>query len=169
MKELADGGSLNMLNRKVVEKGYAVVLELGMLLLGLVMVAYFARELWTLATTVMDVHSKIDYYAVAEIILEAFLFFEFIVLTREYFVQGRISLENFLYIGITAMLRTLLVYHDDIIGVLIQAAAVAILVLVLIAYRISRHRITKDAHEDHLHDLLFQEEHPDLMPEEEFH
>jgi protein PsiE len=153
-----------MLNRKLIEKGYNVVLEVAMLVLGLVMLGLFVRELVTLAGIVLNTKASIDYYSVAEMILESFLFFEFIVLTREYFVQGRISLQNFLYIGITALLRTLLVYHDDVIGILIQAVSVGILVLVLIAYRMSRHKISKDQHADELEDLVFHEEHPDLDP-----
>ncbi len=109
----------------------------------------------------MHVDLATDFFGVAERILETFLFFEFVVLTREYFIQDRISLQNFMYIGITALLRNLLVYHADTIGILIQAAAIAILILVLVVYRWSRRYLADLAHREEREELVFAEEHPD--------
>ena len=114
------------MNRKIIEKCYAIILDLAMLVLGIVMIGFFVKELWELVTMLMHVDLATDFFGVAERILETFLFFEFVVLTREYFIQDRISLQNFMYIGITALLRNLLVYHADTIGILIQAAAIEI-------------------------------------------
>ncbi|OJF04069.1 phosphate starvation protein [Weissella confusa] len=149
------------MNRKIIEKGYAIILDLAMLVLGIVMIGFFVKELWELVTMLMHVDLATDFFGVAERILETFLFFEFVVLTREYFIQDRISLQNFMYIGITALLRNLLVYHADTIGILIQAAAIAILILVLVVYRWSRRYLADLAHREEREELVFTEEHPD--------
>lgn len=149
------------MNRKNIEKGYAIILDLAMLVLGIVMIGFFVKELWELVTMLMHVDLATDFFGVAERILETFLFFEFVVLTREYFIQDRISLQNFMYIGITALLRNLLVYHADTIGILIQAAAIAILILVLVVYRWSRRYLADLAHREEREELVFAEEHPD--------
>ena len=149
------------MNRKIVEKGYAIILDLAMLVLGIVMIGFFVKELWELVTMLMHVDLATDFFGVAERILETFLFLEFVVLTREYFIQDRISLQNFMYIGITALLRNLLVYHADTIGILIQAAAIAILILVLVVYRWSRRYLADLAHREEREELVFAEEHPD--------
>lgn len=149
------------MNRKIIEKGYAIILDLAMLVLGIVMIGFFVKELWELVTMLMHVDLATDFFGVAERILETFLFFEFVVLTREYFIQDRISLQNFMYIGITALLRNLLVYHADTIGILIQAAAIAILILVLVVYRWSRRYLADLAHREVREELVFAEEHPD--------
>ena len=149
------------MNRKIIEKGYAIILDLAMLVLGIVMIGFFVKELWELVTMLMHVDLATDFFGVAERILETFLFFEFVVLTREYFIQYRISLQNFMYNGITALLRNLLVYHADTIGILIQAAAIAILILVLVVYRWSRRYLADLAHREEREELVFAEEHPD--------
>ena len=149
------------MNRKIIEKGYAIILDLAMLVLGIVMIGFFVKELWELVTMLMHVDLATDFFGVAERILETFLFFEFVVLTREYFIQDRISLQNFMYIGITSLLRNLLVYHADTIGILIQAAAIAILILVLVVYRWSRRYLADLAHREEREELVFAEEHPD--------
>ncbi|MDA5457164.1 phosphate-starvation-inducible PsiE family protein [Weissella confusa] len=149
------------MNRKIIEKGYAIILDLAMLVLGIVMIGFFVKGLWELVTMLMHVDLATDFFGVAERILETFLFFEFVVLTREYFIQDRISLQNFMYIGITALLRNLLVYHADTIGILIQAAAIAILILVLVVYRWSRRYLADLAHREEREELVFAEEHPD--------
>ena len=150
------------MNRKIIEKGYAIILDLAMLVLGIVMIGFFVKELWELVTMLMHVDLATDFFGVAERILETFLFFEFVVLTREYFIQDRISLQNFMYIGITALLRNLLVYQADTIGILIQAAAIAILILVLVVYRWSRRYLADLAHREEREELVFAEEHPDV-------
>ncbi|WP_373891385.1 phosphate-starvation-inducible PsiE family protein [Weissella confusa] len=149
------------MNRKIIEKGYAIILDLAMLVLGIVMIGFFVKELWELVTMLIHVDLATDFFGVAERILETFLFFEFVVLTREYFIQDRISLQNFMYIGITALLRNLLVYHADTIGILIQAAAIAILILVLVVYRWSRRYLADLAHREEREELVFAEEHPE--------
>jgi len=149
------------MNRNVIEKSYGIIMDVAMLILGLVMIGFFFKDLWFLGQMIIHTNLTTHFYEVTQKILETFLFFEFVVLTREYFIEDRISLQNFMYIGITAMLRNLLVYHADVMGILIQAISIALLILVLIAYRWSRRRIADLAHQEERKEVAFAEEHPD--------
>ena len=154
------------MNRHVIEKSYGFIMDVAMLILGIVMIAFFFKNLWFLSQMVIHTNLTEQFYEVTKKVLETFLFFEFVVLTREYFIEDRISLQNFMYIGITAMLRNLLVYHDDTLGILIQAISIALLILVLIAYRWSRRRIADLANQEERKEVAFAEEHPDYKENE---
>lgn len=132
-----------------------------MVALGLIMISFFGKEIWNLGSMLLAGGASVNFYKVSEIILETFMFFEFAILTREYFVQDRISLQNFIYIGITAMLRNLLVIHNDTLDILIQAAAISLLVLVFIAYNLSKRYILTQKHHDERDGKIFIEEHPE--------
>ncbi|SCB86753.1 phosphate-starvation-inducible PsiE family protein [Weissella bombi] len=141
------------------EKSYNVVLGAGMLVLGIIMFGFFLKDVWQLAQLLWTANLTDNFYAITRLILETFLFFEFVVLTQEYFLKNHISLENFMYIGITAMLRNLLVYHDDTIGILIQSVAIGLMILVLIAYRWSRRHLADLEHQEERTEYIFAEEH----------
>lgn len=150
------------MNRKTIDKVYGLVLDVAMVALGLIMMGFFGKEIWNLAQLLFVGKTQINFYQVSEIILETFMFFEFAILTREYFIQDRISLQNFIYIGITAMLRNLLVIHNNTVGILIQAAAISLLVLVFIAYNLSKRHILTQKHHDERDGIVFTENHPDF-------
>lgn len=120
--------------KKIVQAFYDHILEVGMLILGVILLGFFFRNTVLLGLSVFNANMPMDFYVVSELILETFLFFEFIVLTREYVLTKHISLKNFMYIGITAMLRNLLVNHADAQEVLIQALAIVVLLVGLMGY-----------------------------------
>lgn len=148
------------MNNKHLEKSYNVVLGIGMLVLGIIMFGFFLKDVWQLAQLLWQVNLTDNFYNITRLILETFLFFEFVVLTQEYFLKNHISLENFMYIGITAMLRNLLVYHDDTLGILIQSVAIGLMILVLIVYRWSRRYLADLEHQEERTEFIFAEEHP---------
>jgi len=113
---------------------YRHVLEWGMLILGVILLGFFFRDAFLLAQLVFTAAMPADFYTISELVLETFLFFEFVILTREYFLTDHISLKNFMYIGITAMLRNLLVNHADATEVLIQSLAIVVLLLGLMGF-----------------------------------
>ena len=144
---------------KHLEKGYNIFLGVGMLILGIIMFGFFVKDLWVLLQMIWQVDLQKNFYSIAQLILETFLFFEFVVLTQEYFLQNHISLQNFMYIGVTAMLRNLLVYHDDTMGILIQSVSIAIMILVLVIYRWSRRYLADLEQEEVRKEAIFAEEH----------
>lgn len=120
--------------KTIIKTFYSHILEWGMLALGIILLGFFFRDAALLARMVFTADMPMDFYTISELILETFLFFEFVVLTREYVVTKHISLKNFMYIGITAMLRNLLVNHADAEDVLIQAIAIVVLLIGLMGY-----------------------------------
>lgn len=128
-----------------------------MIVLGIIMMGFFCKEILNLIQILLMKQLSINFYEISEIILETFMFFEFVTLTREYFVQDKISLQNFIYIGITAMLRNLLVIHNDTFEILIQACAIALMVVVFIAYNLSKSHILTQKHNDERDEISFKE------------
>uniref|UniRef100_UPI0013C2A434 phosphate-starvation-inducible protein PsiE n=1 Tax=Klebsiella pneumoniae TaxID=573 RepID=UPI0013C2A434 len=69
-------------------------------------------------------------YKLLDRILIFFLYFEFIAMITKYF-QGHyhFPLRYFLYIGITAMIRLIIVYHENPIDTLLYASAILVLII----------------------------------------
>ncbi|AIG65291.1 phosphate-starvation-inducible PsiE family protein [Weissella tructae] len=145
--------------KKIVTGFYEHTLEWGMLALGVILLGFFFRDTFLLAQMVFTANMTADFYAISELVLETFLFFEFVVLTREYFITNHISLTNFMYIGITAMLRNLLVNHANATEVLIQAFAIVVLLLGLMGYLLVNQRLTNLKHADERDTIDFEIKH----------
>ena len=85
------------------------VLNLGLLCLGLILVVFLGKGL-----------------------VVYFLYFEFIALIVKYFQSGfHFPLRYFVYIGITAIVRLIIVDHKSPLDVLIYSAAILLLVITL--------------------------------------
>ena len=73
-----------------------------------------------------------NYQRFVEGILVFFLYFEFVALIVKYFKNNyHFPLRYFIYIGITAIIRLIIVQHDDPKSVLIWAGAILLLVISL--------------------------------------
>ena len=71
-------------------------------------------------------------YALVEGLVVYFLYFEFIALIVKYFQSGfHFPLRYFVYIGITAIVRLIIVDHKSPLDVLIYSAAILLLVITL--------------------------------------
>ena len=57
-----------------------------------------------------------------------FLYFEFLALITKYYQSG---LHYFIYIGITAIIRLIILYHDDPVHTLIFSVSILVLVVAL--------------------------------------
>ncbi|WP_047152920.1 phosphate-starvation-inducible protein PsiE [Aneurinibacillus tyrosinisolvens] len=70
------------------------------------------------------------HYNLLESILVFFMYFEFIAMIVKYFQEDyHFPLRYFLYIGLTAMIRLIIVYHDNPIDTLLYACAILVLVI----------------------------------------
>ncbi|MDQ0220288.1 phosphate-starvation-inducible protein PsiE [Peribacillus cavernae] len=70
------------------------------------------------------------HYKLLERILIFFLYFEFIAMIVKYFQENyHFPMRYFLYIGITAMIRLIIVYHDNPVHTLLYTCAVLVLVI----------------------------------------
>ncbi|GAB6093315.1 phosphate-starvation-inducible protein PsiE [Furfurilactobacillus curtus] len=107
-------------------------LSCGMLLIALLLTIFMFRELYYLALLVTTHETAATFASVAEVVLAFFLYFELISLVVDYFRVGhKIPLHNFIYVGITAMVRLLIAQHDDRLGILMLSGAILILVISL--------------------------------------
>lgn len=71
-------------------------------------------------------------YLLIEGIVTYFLYFEFIALIVKYFQSGyHFPLRYFIYIGITAIIRLIVVDHENPLDTLCYSAAILILVVTL--------------------------------------
>ncbi|WP_297196221.1 phosphate-starvation-inducible protein PsiE [uncultured Pluralibacter sp.] len=107
------------------------VLNLGLLCLGLILIVFLGKETVHLAD-VLFTPERASKYELVEGLVVYFLYFEFIALIVKYFQSGfHFPLRYFVYIGITAIVRLIIVDHQSPIDVLIYSAAILLLVVTL--------------------------------------
>lgn len=107
------------------------VLNLGLLSLGLILVVFLGKETLHLADVLFAPESTSKYELVEGLVVY-FLYFEFIALIVKYFQSGfHFPLRYFVYIGITAIVRLIIVDHKSPLDVLIYSAAILLLVITL--------------------------------------
>ena len=107
------------------------VLNLGLLCLGIILIVFLGKETLHLAD-VLFTPEPTSKYRLVEGLVVYFLYFEFIALIVKYFQSGfHFPLRYFVYIGITAIVRLIIVDHESPMAVLIYSAAILILVITL--------------------------------------
>ena len=106
--------------------------ERGLLLLAAILVVFLVKETLHLAKVLFINNEESSSYLLIEGIVIYFLYFEFIALIVKYFESGyHFPLRYFIYIGITAIIRLIIVDHKNPIDTLIYAAAILVLVVTL--------------------------------------
>ena len=107
------------------------VLNLGLLCLGIILIVFLGKETLHLAD-VLFTPEPTSKYRLVEGLVVYFLYFEFIALIVKYFQSGfHFPLRYFVYIGITAIVRLIIIDHESPQAVLIYSAAILILVITL--------------------------------------
>ena len=107
------------------------VLNLGLLCLGIILIVFLGKETLQLAD-VLFTPEPTSKYRLVEGLVVYFLYFEFIALIVKYFQSGfHFPLRYFVYIGITAIVRLIIIDHESPMAVLIYSAAILILVITL--------------------------------------
>lgn len=107
------------------------VLNLGLLCLGIILMVFLGKETLHLAD-VLFTPEPTSKYRLVEGLVVYFLYFEFIALIVKYFQSGfHFPLRYFVYIGITAIVRLIIIDHESPMAVLIYSAAILILVITL--------------------------------------
>lgn len=88
------------------------ILNAGLLMLAVILVVFLAKETFTLGTVLFNASETASSYLLIEGIVIYFLYFEFIALIVKYFQSGyHFPLRYFIYIGITAIIRLIIVDH----------------------------------------------------------
>ncbi|MDP1512308.1 phosphate-starvation-inducible protein PsiE [Paenibacillus sp. CMAA1739] len=92
-----------------------MILNISLFLVGLVLSFLLLKETWSIFSYVfLYTEADKNYYEFTEELLVFFLYFEFIALIVKYFKTNfHFPLRYFIYIGITAVIRLIIVDHDD--------------------------------------------------------
>ncbi|MBG6243667.1 phosphate-starvation-inducible protein PsiE [Candidatus Symbiopectobacterium sp. 'North America'] len=115
-----------------VAKMLQTILNIGLLLLATILVIFLMKETFHLAQVLLSSSEKDSSFQLIEGIVIYFLYFEFIALIVKYFQSGyHFPLRYFVYIGITAIIRLIIVDHKDPLDTLAYAAAILVLVVTL--------------------------------------
>ena len=118
------------------------VLNLGLLCLGIILIVFLGKETLHLAD-VLFTPEPTSKYRLVEGLVVYFLYFEFIALIVKYFQSGfHFPLRYFVYIGITAIVRLIIIDHESPMAVLIYSAAILILVITL--WLCNSHRMKRE-------------------------
>ena len=107
--------------------------NIALLVVGFSLALALVDEAWEIANIVFQMFThKAEYIQLIEEIIVFFLYFEFIALIVKYFKNNfHFPLRYFLYIGITAIIRLIIVQHDDAKSVLLWSFAILTLVISL--------------------------------------
>lgn len=109
-----------------------MVLNTGLIALAVILVIFLGKETIHLANVLLNTGEETSSYLLIEGIVIYFLYFEFIALIVKYFQSGyHFPLRYFVYIGITAIIRLIIVDHKNPFDTLAYALAILILVVTL--------------------------------------
>lgn len=109
------------------------IMNIGLLIVGILLSFGLLIELKEIVVEGMKfITNTGNYQHFIEKILVFFLYFEFVALIVKYFKNNyHFPLRYFIYIGITAIVRLIIVEHDDPKSVLIWSGAIFLLVISL--------------------------------------
>lgn len=115
------------------------ILNAALIVLSVILVILLGKQTFELGQIiVLKASDTTIAYVLAERIVVYFLYFEFLALIVKYFNAGfHFPLRYFLYIGITAMIRLIIVDHSNAIGTLAIAAAILLMVAALFLVNIA--------------------------------
>ncbi|MER1987305.1 MAG: phosphate-starvation-inducible protein PsiE [Solibacillus sp.] len=115
--------------KELIPKVLQVVLNVGLSVLALALCVMLMLEMLEFLQFIIS-GEKHDYKYFLANILVFFLYFEFITMIVKYFKEDyHFPLRYFMYIGITAMLRLIIVEHDSALDTLIFAGVILVLII----------------------------------------
>ncbi|RWR07278.1 phosphate-starvation-inducible protein PsiE [Siminovitchia fortis] len=114
---------------QIVPRVLQTVLNLSLVFLGIILSVLLVQELVVFSKILIQTKNS-DYKLFLANILLFFLYFEFITMIVKYFKEDyHFPLRYFLYIGITAMIRLIIVDHDHPINTLFYSLVILILII----------------------------------------
>ncbi|WP_303249483.1 phosphate-starvation-inducible protein PsiE [uncultured Slackia sp.] len=100
-------------------------------ILGGILSVLLLMSTWNLISLVFVAH-ELSGAEILGSIVTWFLYFEFLALIAKYYQSGlHFPLRYFIYIGITAIIRLIILYHDDPMHTLIFSVSILVLVVAL--------------------------------------
>ncbi|MFK8259212.1 phosphate-starvation-inducible protein PsiE [Erwinia sp. AnSW2-5] len=120
-----------------------MVLNTGLIVLACILIIFLGKETIHLGNVLLNTGEQTSSYLLIEGIVIYFLYFEFIALIIKYFQSGyHFPLRYFVYIGITAIIRLIIVDHKNPFDTL--AYAIAILILVVTLWLANSNRLKRE-------------------------
>ncbi|WP_134704320.1 phosphate-starvation-inducible protein PsiE [Ammoniphilus sp. YIM 78166] len=117
-----------MLKLSWIASSLQLVLNVSLAFLAAILVLFLSRELYLFSAILMAGHES-TYHSLENILL-FFLYFEFISMIVKYFKeQYHFPIRYFMYIGITAMVRFIIVDHESPTNTLIYAFVILLLIM----------------------------------------
>lgn len=106
-----------------------VILNVSLIILAIVLSVLLVKELILFGTILLEGDTT-EYQLFLANVLLFFLYFEFVAMIVKYFKENyHFPLRYFLYIGITAMIRLIIVEHDNALDTLFYAFVILILII----------------------------------------
>lgn len=106
------------------------VLNVALILLAIAISILLVKELIDIITNSLFNEGNTSRLEFLNKILVFFLYFEFIAMIVKYFQEDyHFPIRYFLYIGITALIRLIVVYHDSALNTLFFCGAILLLVI----------------------------------------
>ncbi len=123
---------LNKKHIKYLSKSMKLFLCIMLSALAAIMIIFLFKETWLLVTIILTEENSHGSYKAIETIILWFLYFEFIALIAKYFESNlHFPLRYFIYIGITAITRLIIINHDKSVDTLIYSLAILALLVAL--------------------------------------
>lgn len=105
-----------------------LLLSMMLIVFAAILSAFLIRETWHLLEILLNNRPDNDAYQLIEAIIIWFLYFEFIALIAKYFdSKFHFPLRYFIYIGITAIVRLIIVDHEKPMATLTYSFAILVL------------------------------------------
>ncbi|EFL79507.1 MULTISPECIES: phosphate-starvation-inducible protein PsiE [Actinobacillus] len=107
------------------------ILSVLLIILAVVLIIALVKVTYGLCVMILTSGTTVP-YALAEQIVMFFLYFGFLGLISQYFKSGyHFPLRYFIYAGITAMLRLIIVDHESATNTILFAGAILLMVIAL--------------------------------------
>lgn len=117
---------------KVIITFFTYVLNISLVFLGFILIYLLGDEIYHFVSSIYNGEFKVNHFAFIERILLFFLYFEFIAIIVKYFKEDyHFPLRYFIYLGITALTRLIIVAHDNPKNTLLFSISIFLLAISL--------------------------------------
>lgn len=130
---------------KMYEKILYSIVNVFLFILALLIIAYMARDLIGAFNLIMTPYDQRSLEDISGYILSFFMLFEFIVMIVKYIEDAHdIPIKYLVIISITAILRQLLVVHNDGLQTLLLTVSTLVLAVVLYLFELTKKKKIED-------------------------
>ena len=113
----------------IIPKMFQTFLNISLVFLAVILSFLLVKELSTFIHMILETNA-IDFKLFLESILVFFLYFEFITMIVKYFKEDyHFPIRYFIYVGITAMTRLIIVEHNNPLDTLLYSVVILILIV----------------------------------------